>query len=273
VNKIDRRGAGHDRVLEAISGRLAAAIVPMGFVDRLGTRAAQFTPGGEDDVAFRTRLTEVLAGQNDSLLAAYVEDEAGVTYRRLREELVAQTRRAVVHPVFFGSAITGAGVEPLIFIAVMVGLLWLLIIRPQRRRQAKHVAMMGDLSLDDEIVTAGGLYGRIQRLDGAARVHQIHHAAVDERRCLVRAFAHGPRPRELQLTDVVASDLTQRAVAPAVERTAPVEPIIGIRVAQRGIGDGREVSEPWTLRRDRHEHERAEHQSSEYPKNQPKARP
>ncbi len=113
MNKIDRRGAGHDRVLEAISGRLAAAIVPMGFVDRLGTRAAQFTPGGEDDVAFRTRLTEVLAGQNDSLLAAYVEDEAGVTYRRLREELVAQTRRAVVHPVFFGSAITGAGVEPL----------------------------------------------------------------------------------------------------------------------------------------------------------------
>ena len=113
VNKIDRRGAGHDRVLSAISRRLAAAIVPMGFVDRLGTRAAQFTPGGADDAAFRTGLTEVLAGQNDSLLAAYVEDEAGVTYRRLREELVAQTRRAVVHPVFFGSAITGAGVEPL----------------------------------------------------------------------------------------------------------------------------------------------------------------
>ena len=113
VNKIDRRGAGYDRVLEAISRRLAAAIVPMGSVDRLGTRAARFTPWGADDVAFRTRLTEVLAGQNDSLLAAYVEDEAGVTYRRLREELAAQTRRALVHPVFFGSAMTGAGVEPL----------------------------------------------------------------------------------------------------------------------------------------------------------------
>ncbi len=121
VNKIDRRGAGDDRVLEAISRRLSAAIVPMGFVDRLGTRAAEFTPGGADDVALRTRLTEVLAGQNDSLLAAYVEDEAGLTYHRLRTELVAQTKRAQVHPVFFGSAITGAGLEQL-----MAGLVELL---------------------------------------------------------------------------------------------------------------------------------------------------
>jgi preprotein translocase subunit YajC len=56
-------------------------------------------------------------------------------------------------------------VEPLIFIVVMLGLLWLLIIRPQRSRQAKHSAMVGDLSVDDEIVTAGGMYGRIQRMD------------------------------------------------------------------------------------------------------------
>jgi preprotein translocase subunit YajC len=57
-------------------------------------------------------------------------------------------------------------VEPLIFIVIMVGLLWLLIIRPQRSRQAKHTEMIADLSVDDEIVTAGGMYGRIQRMDG-----------------------------------------------------------------------------------------------------------
>src|SRR5205085_3390571 len=34
-------------------------------------------------------------------------------YRRLRAELAAQTGRALVHPVFFGSATTGAGVEAL----------------------------------------------------------------------------------------------------------------------------------------------------------------
>jgi ribosomal protection tetracycline resistance protein len=121
VNKIDRAGAGDDRVLDAISRRLAAAIVPMGSVDGLGTRAAEFTAWGADDPDFRSRLTEVLAGQNDSLLAAYVEDETGVTDRQLREELVAQTTRASVYPVYFGSAITGAGVASL-----MTGLVELL---------------------------------------------------------------------------------------------------------------------------------------------------
>ena len=55
--------------------------------------------------------------------------------------------------------------EPLIFIAVMVGLLWLLVLRPQRRRTHEHTQMVANLSLDDEIVTAGGMYGRIRRMD------------------------------------------------------------------------------------------------------------
>ena len=55
--------------------------------------------------------------------------------------------------------------EPLIFIGIMVGLLWLLIIRPQRSRQARHTAMINEVSVDDEIVTAGGMYGRVQRMD------------------------------------------------------------------------------------------------------------
>ncbi len=121
VNKIDRAGADPDRLLAAVPGRLAVAAVPMGAVTAPGTRAARFTPWSADDAAFRTRLTEVLVSHNDSLLAAYVEDETGVTDRRLRDELVAQTTRALVHPVFFGSAITGAGVEPL-----MAGLVRLL---------------------------------------------------------------------------------------------------------------------------------------------------
>src|SRR3989442_12695482 len=113
VNKIDRPGAGEERVLQAISERLTPAIVPMGSAHGLGTRAADFTPLGAGEVASRTRLTEVLAERDDGILAAYVEDEAGVPYRRLRQALAAQTKRSLVHPGFFGSAITGAGVEAL----------------------------------------------------------------------------------------------------------------------------------------------------------------
>jgi ribosomal protection tetracycline resistance protein len=108
VNKIDRAGAGYERVLDAISERLTPAIVAMGAVDGLGTRAARFSPWAAGDAALVTRLTEVLAEQNDSILAAYVEDD-GIPYRRLRAELARQTGQALMHPVFFGSAITGAG--------------------------------------------------------------------------------------------------------------------------------------------------------------------
>ena len=56
-----------------------------------------------------TGLLELLAEHDESLLAAYVDDEASVPYARLREVLAAQTAESRVHPVFFGSAITGAG--------------------------------------------------------------------------------------------------------------------------------------------------------------------
>jgi ribosomal protection tetracycline resistance protein len=162
VNKIDRRGAGDDGVLAAIARRLTPAIVAMGTVAGLGTRDAAVTPRHDGDEAFRTNLAEVLAGHDESLLAAYVEDEAGLSDRRLRAALGAQTRRALVHPVFFGSAITGAGVPPL-----MAGLAELL---PARRGDA----------------------------DGpvAGRVFKIERGAAGEKVAYLRMFSGTVRARD-----------------------------------------------------------------------------
>jgi ribosomal protection tetracycline resistance protein len=113
VNKIDRPGASEDRVLEEISERLTPAIVSLGSTGGLGTRAARFTPSGADDAGFATRLASVLAERDDTLLVAWVEDERSIAYSRLRDALADQTRRAQVHPVLFGSALTGAGVDSL----------------------------------------------------------------------------------------------------------------------------------------------------------------
>ena len=113
VNKIDRAGAGDDRIVQAIAERLTAAIVPMGTAHALGTRAASVTPFAPDEPGFRARLAEALAEHDDGILASYVENESGVPFGRLREELAAQTKRVLVHPLFFGSAATGAGVEQL----------------------------------------------------------------------------------------------------------------------------------------------------------------
>ncbi|MEU6258332.1 translation factor GTPase family protein [Streptomyces sp. NPDC047043] len=107
VNKIDRRGARHEGVLRAISRRLTPAIVPMGTADGLGTPDARFAPG------LAPTALDVLADHDDDLLAAYVSG-SGMSHDTLRAALTAQTRQAVAHPVYFGSAITGAGVDALL---------------------------------------------------------------------------------------------------------------------------------------------------------------
>src|SRR5215471_10564044 len=113
VNKTDRAGADPGWVLVGIAGRLTSAIVAMGSVSGAGTRGCAFRPYGADDKAFTARLAEVLAEHDEALLAAYVQDETALPYRRLRRELARQAGRCLVHPVFFGSAITGAGVAEL----------------------------------------------------------------------------------------------------------------------------------------------------------------
>ena len=100
-------------MLASIAERLTPAIVPMGAAHEPGTRDAGVHPVRPPTSGFTAGLAELLADHDDALLAAYVDDPAAVTYDRLRAALAAQTRRALVHPVFFGSAITGAGVEAL----------------------------------------------------------------------------------------------------------------------------------------------------------------
>jgi ribosomal protection tetracycline resistance protein len=75
VNKIDRVGADPERVVDEIEQRLAREVVPMGSAAELGTRAAAFASFGPADA-----------------------------------ELVERSRSGELHPVFFGSALTGAGV-------------------------------------------------------------------------------------------------------------------------------------------------------------------
>ncbi|WP_101787645.1 elongation factor G [Nonomuraea indica] len=112
VNKIDRAGARDDAVLKTMAERLTPSVVAMGAARDLGTRQAAFVPYGPDDPGFTGRVAEVLAEHDDAFLTAYVHDTR-VPYGRLRDGLAEQTRRALAHPVFFGSAITGAGVDAL----------------------------------------------------------------------------------------------------------------------------------------------------------------
>lgn len=114
INKIDRSGATFDRVLQGISEKLTPAALPMGRVRGLGTPDSDFTPHDGTDAAVSTRMIDLLADHDEAFLAAYVNSEAPPPYHQLRDELAKQTKRALVHPVYFGSAVTGAGVDSLI---------------------------------------------------------------------------------------------------------------------------------------------------------------
>ena len=113
VNKIDRSGARPDAVLRSIAEKLSAAVVAMGSATGLGTRSVACVPFTDGDATFTTRLVDLLAAHDDTLLAAYVTDAATLSHDHLIHELAAQTRRAQVLPVFLGSAITGAGIDSL----------------------------------------------------------------------------------------------------------------------------------------------------------------
>jgi preprotein translocase subunit YajC len=53
----------------------------------------------------------------------------------------------------------------LILIAIAFLLMWIFLIRPQRRRQKEQLAMQESLRVGAEVVTAGGLYGTVDSLD------------------------------------------------------------------------------------------------------------
>jgi ribosomal protection tetracycline resistance protein len=94
VNKLDRRGADPGRVLREVTAKLTPATVPMG---------QWYSP---------SRLAEVLAEHDDALLRSYVDNRLP-SDSMLYRELADQVGRALVHPVYFGSAITGDGVPEL----------------------------------------------------------------------------------------------------------------------------------------------------------------
>jgi ribosomal protection tetracycline resistance protein len=114
VNKIDRRGAGDTDLLRSLGDRLTPALAPLGTVADAGLPTASFQPYPERDADFADRLGQCLAEQDDTVLSAYLDAlPHPLPSARLHQELLRQTQRAVIHPVFFGSAITGAGIDAL----------------------------------------------------------------------------------------------------------------------------------------------------------------
>lgn len=60
---------------------------------------------------------------------------------------------------------TGGFATVIIPLLLMVAIFYFLLIRPQQRRVRQQRELMSSLDVGDEVVTIGGLFGRIARLD------------------------------------------------------------------------------------------------------------
>ena len=212
VNKIDRVGADVDAVLEAIRTRLTPAILPMGAAAGLGARTAAFTAYADHDRSFRERETVALAEHDDALLAAYVDGEDR-TPDQLMSLVAEQTRAGDLHPVFAGSAATGAGVPEL-------------------------VAGIARLLPRPEPVSASD--------DASGRVFKVDRGAAGEKVAYVRMFSGALRARQrLDLTGGRSGKVSGievfrdgRWVRAAEARSGQVARLLGLGAVRVGDGFG-----------------------------------
>ena len=54
----------------------------------------------------------------------------------------------------------------LIILVALFGLMWLLLIRPQRKRQLQQSEMLDSLEPGLEVLTAGGIHGTVKTIEG-----------------------------------------------------------------------------------------------------------
>ncbi|MEO6927363.1 MAG: preprotein translocase subunit YajC [Rhodanobacter sp.] len=58
----------------------------------------------------------------------------------------------------------GGGMQLILMMVVLFGLMYFMMIRPQMKRQKEHRALISALAKGDEIVTNGGLAGRVEEV-------------------------------------------------------------------------------------------------------------
>ncbi len=92
----------------------------------------------------------------------------------------------------------------LIIMVLMLGVMYVLMIRPQRQRQAQQQTMISDAGVGDDVLTTGGIYGTITHAEGDDIVVEI---ANDVTVHMTRRGIAAVLPPEEEDDDVVEGEL------------------------------------------------------------------
>lgn len=74
---------------------------------------------------------------------------------------------SLAHAQTAGAADPTGGFMQILPMILMFVVLWFLMIRPQMKKAKEHKALIAALAKGDEVVTGGGLVGRITKVDDA----------------------------------------------------------------------------------------------------------
>ena len=105
----------------------------------------------------------------------------------------------------------------LLLVVAAFALIWLLFIRPQRRRQMEQNALIQSLDVGDEIVTAGGLFGHVKSIADDELLVEI--APGTNVRIARRAVAGIVEPEEEDVGELEAAETPEPEHEAAPEET------------------------------------------------------
>ena len=56
------------------------------------------------------------------------------------------------------------GLSSLIFLGLLIGIFYFLLIRPQKKRMSEHRQLVSSIDLGDTVITMSGLYGTVKTI-------------------------------------------------------------------------------------------------------------
>jgi preprotein translocase subunit YajC len=65
-----------------------------------------------------------------------------------------------------------------VFLALMFGMVYFVLIRPQRKRQREHEELTSELKKGDKVRTAGGIYGVLENVSDETVSMKVESGAV-----------------------------------------------------------------------------------------------
>ena len=123
----------------------------------------------------------------------------------------------------------------LIIMVLMLGVMYVLMIRPQRQRQAQQHSMIDGASVGDDVLTTGGIYGTISTAEGDDIVVEIANGVTVH---MTRRGIAAVLPPEDDTDDVVEGELEDAEELEAADEDAVTDSEEPVRAAAGDVSAG-----------------------------------